>query len=202
MNYAYIRVSTDKQTVENQRYEIVRFCNTHNLRIDIWTQETISGTKEVQERKLGRLLQKLKRGDLLVCAELSRLGRNMFMVMTILNACMQKGCRVWSVKEGYRLGDDIQSKVLAFAFGMAADIERQFISIRTREALARRKAEGMKLGRPMGSSSIFEMLDRRAPEIRQWLREGRSKVEIAKTLGCSRSTFYRWINLNKLTINL
>jgi DNA invertase Pin-like site-specific DNA recombinase len=193
MNYAYIRVSTDRQTVENQRYEILRFCETNSLDIDCWTEETTSGTREVQERKLGQLLRKLKKGDLLICAELSRLGRNMFMVMTILNRCMEKGCRVWTVKEGYRLGEDLQSKVLAFAFGMAADIERQFISVRTREALARRRSEGVVLGRPRGTTVALNRLDRHGNQIHQWLLEGRTLAAIAHKLGCSRNSLYRWL---------
>ena len=107
MNYGYIRVSTDKQTVENQRHEINCFCQQQGLTIDGWIEETISGTKGVDKRKLGRLLRKVQAGDLIICAELSRLGRNLFMIMQILSICMGKECRVWTVKDGYRLGDDI-----------------------------------------------------------------------------------------------
>lgn len=145
MIYGYIRVSSDKQTVENQRFEINNFCKQNNLSIDGWIEETISGTKAYNKRELGKLLKRVNKDDLIMCAELSRLGRNLFMIMEILNICMTKECRVWTIKDNYRLGDDIQSKVLAFAFGLSAEIERNLISQRTKEALARKKAEGVTL---------------------------------------------------------
>ncbi len=105
MTYGYIRVSTDTQTVENQRFEINRFCNRQGLSVDGWIEETISGTKTYNKRELGKLLRRIRKDDLIVCAELSRLGRNLFMIMEILNICMTKGCRVWTIKDNYRLGD-------------------------------------------------------------------------------------------------
>ena len=129
MVYGYIRVSSDKQTVENQRFEIEQFAKYENIKIDGWIEETISGTKNYDKRKLGKLLRKVQADDLIICSELSRLGRSLFMIMDILNICMNKNCKVWTVKDGYRLGDDIQSKVLAFAFGLSAEIERNLISI-------------------------------------------------------------------------
>jgi DNA invertase Pin-like site-specific DNA recombinase len=140
MIYGYIRVSTDKQTVENQRFEINNFCERQHINIDGWIEETISGTKSYSKRKLGTLLKHVKKDDLIICAELSRLGRNLFMIMEILNICMSKQCKVWTIKDNFRLGDDIQCKVLAFAFGLSAEIERNLISQRTKEALARAKA--------------------------------------------------------------
>ncbi len=113
MIYGYIRVSSDKQTVENQRFEIKNFCDNQNIKIDGWIEETISGTKAYNKRELGKLLNKVQKDDLIICAELSRLGRNLFMIMEILNICMSKECRVWTIKDNYKLGEDIQSKVLA-----------------------------------------------------------------------------------------
>lgn len=150
MVYGYIRVSTDKQTVENQRFEIERFCKKEGLTIDGWIEETISGTKNYNKRALGKLLNRIVKDDLIICTELSRLGRNLFMIMEILNICMTKESRVWTIKDNYRLGDDIQSKVLAFAFGLSAEIERNLISQRTKEALARLKKEGHPVGRGQG----------------------------------------------------
>ena len=106
MIYGYIRVSTDQQTVENQRFEINRFAKQQNLQINGWIEETISGTENYSKRGLGRLLKKVQKGDLIICAELSRLGRSLFMIMEILNICMNKECHVWTIKDGYRLGDD------------------------------------------------------------------------------------------------
>ena len=153
MTYGYIRVSSDKQTVENQRFEINNFCKKKEIKIDGWIEETISGTKNYDKRKLGDLLNQVQKDDLIICAELSRLGRNLFMIMEILHICMNKECKVWTIKDNYRLGDDIQSKVLAFAFGLSAEIERNLISQRTKEALALRKAQGIKLGRKIGSKN-------------------------------------------------
>ena len=123
MVYGYIRVSTDKQTVENQRFEINNFCERNNIQIDQWFEETISGTKEPEKRALGKLLRKLKKDDILICSELSRLGRSLFMIMDVLSACMKKEIQLWTIKDNYRLGNDISSKVLAFAFGLSAEIE-------------------------------------------------------------------------------
>ena len=140
-------MSTDKQTVENQRFEITEFCKKEGISINDWIEETISGTIEPKKRELGNLLKIVKKDDLIICSELSRLGRSIFMIMSILNLLMEKGAKVWTIKDNYRLEDDIQSKVLAFAFGLSAEIERQLISQRTKEALALRKKNGKKLGR-------------------------------------------------------
>ena len=120
MVYAYIRVSTDKQTVENQRYEIGRFCEGKGMEIDKWVSETASGTKAAGARKLGALLRRMKRGDTLVCSEISRLGRRLMEVMGILNTLMTRQVVVLTVKERYELGNNIQSQILAFAFSLSA----------------------------------------------------------------------------------
>ena len=198
MTYAYIRVSTDRQTLENQRFEIINYCRSENLHVDVWIQETVSGTLETTERKLGELLKQVRKGDVIICAELSRLGRSLFMIMNILNICLKKECRVWTVKERFRLGEDIQSKVLAFTFGLAAEIERQLISTRTREALARKKAEGVALGRPKGSATVMNKLDRHRDVILLLLDSHRPVAAIARDIGCSRTTLYHWLRLRGL----
>lgn len=194
MNYGYIRVSTDKQTVENQRFEITNFAMRQGITIDGWIEETISGTKEFTKRRLGPLLDKAEKGDLIICAELSRLGRTLFMIMEILNMCMKKECRVWTIKDNYRLGDDISSKVLAFAFGLSAEIERNLISQRTKEALARRRAEGVILGRPKGRKSSRVKLTGREDEISRLLGSGWSKCRIARQMKVHRITLSKFIN--------
>ena len=193
MIYGYIRVSTDKQTVENQRFEINRFCRQQNLKVDKWIEETISGSKTYDKRALGKLLKDIQKDDILICAELSRLGRNLFMIMEILNICMRKECKVWTIKDNYRLGDDIQSKVLAFAFGLSAEIERNLISQRTKEALARKKAEGVVLGRPVGSKSKKVKLSGQEEVIRVLLERNVSKCEIARIFGVDRMTVASFI---------
>lgn len=195
MIYGYIRVSSDKQTVENQRFEINNFCKRQTLTIDGWIEETISGTTSYNKRELGKLLRKVRKDDLIICAELSRLGRNLFMIMEILNICMTKECRVWTIKDGYRLGEDIQSKVLAFAFGLSAEIERNLISQRTKEALARKRAEGVVLGRPRGRKNAPDKykLSGKANLIRELLSEGVSRRKTAKICKVDRSTLARFI---------
>ena len=188
MNYGYIRVSSDKQTVENQRFEIQKFCQREGLKIDGWIEETVSGTKSYDKRELGTLLANIAKGDLIVCSELSRLGRNLFMIMEILNQCMDKECRVWTIKDSYRLGDDIQSKVLAFAFGLSAEIERNLISQRTKEALARKKAEGVILGRPRGRKSDRVKLSGKEEIIKDLRNQGVSISEIARIYKVNRNT--------------
>ena len=198
MVYGYIRVSSDKQTVENQRFEISRFCLMQGIIIDGWIEETISGTKNYDKRKLGDLLKQVKKNDLIICAELSRLGRNLFMIMEILHICMNKECKVWTIKDNYRLGDDIQSKVLAFAFGLSAEIERNLISQRTKEALARKASEGVILGRPKGRKTAPEKhkLYQKDKIIYNLLKHGISQRKIAKKLHVDRNTLARFIKNN------
>lgn len=193
MNYGYIRVSSDKQTVENQRFEIERFCKGMNMEIHGWIEETISGTQNYKNRELGRLLMKVEKGDLILCAELSRLGRNLFMIMEILNICMEKGCRLWTIKDNFRLDTDIQSKVMAFAFGLSAEIERDLISQRTREALARKKAEGVVLGRPKGRQSQTVKLSGKEREIQALLDQKVPKTQIARIFHVNRMTVHTFI---------
>lgn len=197
MVYGYIRVSSDKQTVENQRFEINNFCEQNKLTINGWIEETISGTKSYTKRELGKLLKRIQKDDLIICAELSRLGRNLFMIMEILNICMTKECRVWTIKDNYRLGDDIQSRVLAFAFGLSAEIERNLISQRTKEALARKKAEGVTLGRPKGRKTSPEKykLHSKTTLIQELLKAEVSKRKIAKLCKVDRNTLDRYIKL-------
>ncbi|MGM9809616.1 MAG: master DNA invertase Mpi family serine-type recombinase [Paludibacteraceae bacterium] len=203
MTYGYIRVSTDKQTVENQRFEITRFCLSENIQIDGWIEETISGTQAYSKRALGRLLKQVRKGDLIICAELSRLGRNLFMIMEILNICMTKECRVWTVKDNYRLGEDIQSKVLAFAFGLSAEIERNLISQRTKEALARRQQEGAHIGRVSGSKLPIEQykLYPKRHKISKWVQQGVGKREMARRLKTAPSTLRRFLYLSGIDEN-
>lgn len=198
MIYGYIRVSTDKQTVENQRFEIIKFCKAENIIIHEWIEETISGSTTVDKRKLGKLLRKLHKDDILICSEISRLGRNLLMIMSILNECMQKEIKVWTIKDNYRLGNDISSKVLAFAFGLSAEIERNLISQRTKEALARKKREGVVLGRPKGRKSNKLKLSGKEDKILKLYKKGVNLTQIAKKLNVSYNTLISFVKLNKL----
>lgn len=198
MIYGYIRVSTEKQTIENQRFEIINFAKKKDFVIDGWIEESISGTKAFSKRALGHLLENISRGDMIICSELSRLGRNLFMIMEILSICMDKGCALWTIKDQYRLGDDIQSKVLAFAFGLSAEIERQLISQRTKEALALRKSQGVILGRPKGRLSSHYKLTGKEKIITDRLHMGYSQTAIAKELKVNRNTLSKFIKRYRL----
>ena len=198
MTYAYIRVSTDKQTVENQKFEINKFLQISELKIDSWIEETISGTVSPKKRNLGKLLEKAQKGDIIVCSELSRLGRNMFMIMSILNILMERGVIIYTVKERYKLGEDLTSKVLAFAFSISAEIERTLISQRTTEALRRKKADGVKLGRPKGKKNSHYKLSGCEKKIRIMLAEGYPKTLISKQLNVSTSTLYLYMKNKKI----
>ena len=189
----YIRVSSSKQTLEHQKYELEQFAGVHRLNIDKWIEEKISSRKSLRMRKLGKLLDELKSGDILISCEISRLGRSLLEVMHILETCLNKDCQVWTIKENYRLGNDIQSKVLAFAFGLAAEIERKLISDRTKSSLANIKASGKKLGRPTAAASKKLKLSKNTRHIISLLEKGASKVKIAKILHVNRSTLSRYI---------
>lgn len=145
---AYIRVSTDRQDIENQRFEVRQFLNGVEPE---WVEDVVSGSKDLYDRKIGALIQSLSPGDTLIVSEVSRISRHMFDIMEVLKFCIKNGITIKTVKDGFVFRDDINSMVMASAFGIAAEIERRLISQRTREALKRKKAEGVKLGRPAGT---------------------------------------------------
>lgn len=196
MVFGYIRVSTDKQTTENQRFEIEKFSLTKQLVVNEWIEETISATKKLEVRKFGALLQRMTKGDILIVSELSRLGRNLMQIMSILNLCMEKDIQVFTIKENYELGNNINSKVLAFAFGLSAEIERNLISQRTKEALARKKSEGIILGRPKGSKSNTLKLSDRRDEVARLLENKISYSAIGRILNVNRMTVASFAKFN------
>lgn len=188
MVYAYIGVSTSKQDVENQRFEIDRFAKEKGLNVNTWVSEVISGTVSTKNRKLGSLLKKMKSGDILILTEVSRLGRSLLEVLTVLNQCVQKKYNLYTVKERYELDNSISSQMLAFAFGLMAEVERNLISMRTKEALARRKAAGQRLGRKKGGKNVRYKLDDKEKLIRSMLSQGCSKASICRKLKCNAKT--------------
>jgi DNA invertase Pin-like site-specific DNA recombinase len=188
MNYGYIRVSTDKQSVENQKFEIQNFCAKEKVTIDGWIEETISGVKSYDKRKLGTLLSNIQKDDRIICSEISRLGRSLYMIMEILSRCMSVGAFIWTIKGNFRLGDTIDSKVLAFAFGLSAEVERDMISQRTIDSLKLRRSQGIALGRPKLSKLTFK-----ESEIVKFSNLGISITDTAKYLKVSRSTLQTFI---------
>ena len=194
MYLGYVRVSTGKQTVENQMYAIEDFCAHQNppIQIDDWIIETASGMKHFDKRKLGKKLQSVTSDDTIISTEITRLGRSLLMIFSIMAYCLGKGCGIWTIKEGWRLGDNLTSKVLAFAFGLAAENERALISERTRDALARKRAEGIQLGRPKGALGKHTKLTGKENVIQTLLDLGNSYASIARALKVDRSTLVRF----------
>ncbi|MFQ6739233.1 MAG: recombinase family protein [Alphaproteobacteria bacterium] len=194
MIYGYCRVSTAHQNEENQRFVIEQFARANNISIDSWLQEKISSSKKLSERKLGELLKKLQSGDILITTEISRLGRSLLEVMGILQTCLERNCQVWTLKENFRLGADIQSKVLAFAFSLTAELSKTLLQERVRESLARMKASGKKLGRPLGARSKSLKLSRNRTKIADLISQGVSKNQICRIMKVDKRTLYAFIN--------
>ena len=202
MIYGYLRVSSDEQDVNSQKQGVVKFAKDKNWIIDEFiTDEGVSGGKDPDKRNLGPLLKKLQKDDIVIAAEISRLGRDLYMVMDILHFCMKTGCKIYTVKDNFSLDDNIQSKVLAFAFGLAAEIERQMIRQRTREGLRLRMKLGVLLGRPIGTTNSDDAmkLTPYKEEIIKALEWGSSVRGIAKKLGVDRNTVSR--NLIRWGVN-
>lgn len=193
MIYAYCRVSTSHQTEENQHFVIEQFATENNIHIDIWVEETISSGQKLSKRKLGKLIPKLKSGDILITTEISRLARSLMELMGILQTCLEKDCQIWTLKENFRLGTDVQSKVLAFAFGLSAELSKSLLQARVRESLARLKANGKKLGRPFGARSRELKLAKYHDRLERMIKRGISKPQIAKKLGVHKCTIYNYL---------
>lgn len=200
MVYGYIRVSTDKQDYDNQKHGILEYCNRLKISPIEFVTETISSRVKLEERDINRLLGDLKDGDILVTSELSRLGRSILEVMTIFKSLTERGVTTHIIKGGFVInGTDnkIQSSVLIFAFGLSAEIERELISQRTKEALQRRKSEGVVLGRKKGAV-IKSKLDGKEEQIIDLVSKGVPVASIAKIFGCARGTLVNFIASRKI----
>lgn len=197
---AYIRVSTSKQFVENQLSGIRAFAERERIEITEIVGETISGYKStLTERKFSEVLEGLDRGDMLIVSETSRISRRLLDVQNTIQQLLERGISVVAVKENIVFKDDINSKVLAFAFGLSAEIERSLISARTREALAVKKAEGVVLGRPVGSGKPEKLkLYGKDEQILDLQLKRVSKSAIARMLDVNRETLNRYIQRQNL----
>lgn len=193
----YLRVSTGKQHLTNQKEEIKRYAESRQIIVDCWVTEIVSGKKNERERKLGALLRRLKPGDTLIVTEISRLSRTMTDIMAIMGKCLRKKIRLYTTKEGYSFDDTINSKVLCFAFGLVAEIERNLISMRTKEALAMRKGNGVTLGRRKGSYTKMNILQDNEEEVIRMLREESTIHEICVRFSLSRETFNKFRRNNR-----
>lgn len=196
MVYGYIRVSTESQTTENQRMQIQQYCNQAKLKKIVWYSETISGTKQSEVRKLGVLLKDLKDGDMIICTELSRLGRSMIMIMNILDECLQKKVKVVAIKENFILDASIACKALMFAFGLSADIERQLISDRTKAGLAVARAKGKRIGRQKGEKPHYYKLTPYKNQILEYMKQGRSINSMAREFNVKWKTMRDFCKVN------
>lgn len=197
-NYAYLRVSTDQQDVNNQRHGILEYANKQGLANLQFVEDTSSGKTNWKERKSGGLLQQtMLPGDTIIFAEVSRMARSTLQVLEILEYATKNNLQVHIAKQNMRFDDSLNAKITATVLGLAAEIEREFISARTKEALAKRKADGVILGRPKGKAETVK-LDAHEKDIRRYLKLGISKRAIAKLVGCSPSTLYDWLDRHKI----
>lgn len=199
MVYGYLRVSSDQQDVNSQKQGVDKFAVDHGWKINKYiSDEGVSGGKDPDKRKLGPLLKALKKDDIVICSEISRLGRDLYMVMDILHFCMERGCIIYTVKDRFVLGEDLQSKVLAFAFGLAAEIERQMIRQRTKEGIALKRKLGVLMGRPCGRKTTVYKLDKYNEKIKWCIEIGWSMTAIARKLKVAKSTMFRHVNRRNL----
>lgn len=197
-NYAYIRVSTDRQDLDNQRHGVIEYAKANGLEPLAFFDDTVTGKKSWKERDLGKLLEQAGKGDVLLVAEISRLARSTLQVLEILQHAAEKEIAVHVVKNRLVMDGSLHARITATVLGLAAEIEREFISARTTEALARRKAAGLPLGRPKGRQSDEKKLDKRRDEIKDLLQKGVHKTSIARIVGCSPNTLYQWMEANHL----
>ena len=197
--YAYIRVSTDKQDLDNQRHGVIGYAQKNQLEPLTFIDDTASGKKSWKERDLGKLFERANAGDVLLVAEISRLARSTLQVLEILQEAARKEIAVHVAKSNMVMDGSLNSKITAVVLGLAAEIEREFISSRTTEALAKRRAAGLPLGRPKGAVGAEKKLDKRKDEISELLLKNVHKTSIARIVGCSPATLYAWMENNGLS---
>jgi len=197
--FAYLRVSTDAQDVANQRHGVVRYCTEKNLLAPVFIEDTASGKTDWRTRPLGQLVTRSMPGDVIVVAEVSRLARSTLQVLEIGRECIERGVHLHVAKNGIVFDDTMQSKIVATVLGLVAEIERDFISARTKEAVAKRKAEGMKLGRPTGPARSLR-LDAHADKIDEYLSKGIDKRAVAKLLDVAPNTLYAWLKVRRAVV--
>ncbi len=197
VNFAYLRVSTDHQDVANQKFGILEYCNYQKITSIEMIEDSASGKKHWKNRAIGELLAKAEKNDVIVVSEISRLGRSTLQVLEILELAVRKRICIHIVKNQMIMDGSMQSTITATVLGLAAQIEREFISVRTKEALAKRKSDGVQLGRPKGPAATLK-LDEREEEIVGYLKKSISKRAIAKLTDCAPSTLYKWMKRRKI----
>jgi DNA invertase Pin-like site-specific DNA recombinase len=188
---AYLRVSTDEQDLKKNRADILHLANEKGLGKVHWVEETVSSRISWKKRKIAQVINELAEGDNLIVSELSRLGRSMLECMEILALATEKKIHLYAVKGNWQLENSLQSKIMAMVFSMAAEIERDLLSQRTKEALAARKRAGVKLGRPEGAGK--SKLDEHRPEIEAMLKNGATQKYIAQRYKTTEVNLSLWL---------
>jgi DNA invertase Pin-like site-specific DNA recombinase len=196
-NFAYLRVSTDTQDLNNQKVGVVDYAKSRDITIHKFIiEENVSGTIDWRKREIGKIFDKAVKGDIVLTSEISRLSRTTLQVLEILKAAAEKEIAIHIIKGGLIMDGSLSSTITATILGLAADIERQLISSRTKDALAKRKADGFKLGRPKGEAENLK-LDIQSKDIDRYLMLGINKVAIAKLVSCTPATLYSWLKKRK-----
>jgi len=195
----YVRVSSDKQTVDNQRLAILDFCNKQEIKVDDWIELNMSSKKTPAQRRINELLDRLQEGDRLIVAELSRLARSVSQIAVLVNQLIKSKVRFISIKESINLDGkpNIQSKTMITMFSLFSEIERDLISERTKEGLKRARAEGKLLGRPKGTLGKSK-LNGKEEEIKKYLSLGVNKTNIAKIFSVGWTTLNHFIKTREL----
>lgn len=201
MVYGYLRVSTEDQDENSQRRGVDEFAQKQNLKIDEYViDHGLSGAKEFKERAIGKLIKKLQKGDTVIASEISRIGRRLILVLDFIKICTEKGVSFFTVKDRYSIADTVQSKVILTVMGLCAEIERDLVRQRTNEGLARARAEGKTLGRPVGRKTDPEKrkLAGKTTLIRELRANGVSQRKIADLVKVNRNTLARFIKEQEL----
>lgn len=182
-----------KQTCSNQHFAIKEYAKRNKLKVDKWVEENISSRKPLSKRELGVLMGKVVAGDTIIITEISRLARNLYELAGILQDAINKDVKVISIKENYAFKNDLQSKIMAYTFGLAAEIERDLISNRIKMSLDKLKKQKVKLGRPFGAQSKCLKLSKNRKKIKDLLEKGLSQAKIAKILNVHPTTMCRFL---------
>ena len=202
MIYGYCRCSMEKkQTCSNQHFAIQEYAKRHGFKIDKWVEENISSRKPLSKRELGVLMSRVTPGTVIVITEVSRLARNLYELAGILQDAINKGVEIISIKENYTFKNDLQSKIMAYTFGLAAEIERDLISTRIRMSLDKLKEQNVKLGRPLGAESKCLKLAKNRKKIKELMDKGLSQAKIAKILGVHPTTMCRYLKRVEVSTN-
>ena len=200
--YAALRVSTGAQDTANQKHGILEYANEKGLTGIVFIEDTASGTKHWRERRFGQMLNDCTTGDVILFAEISRIGRSALQVLEFLHEAAERGVQVHIVKQRFVVDGSMQSTIMVTMLGLAAQIEREFISQRTKEALAKRRADGLALGRPKGTKAEVLKLDKDPGQdkIREWIEKDLGMTAVAKLCSCARPTLYDYCRERKIPI--